>query len=65
MTREELGSGYYKLNIPKPFSNGGHSDRVAEIFKRAFEVPAEELLRSASIGESASTEAPRPEPTER
>jgi hypothetical protein len=57
MTREELGSGYYKLNIPKTTEHRDPHGRVAEVFKRAFSVPAKDLVRSVSIERDSAVES--------
>jgi len=56
MTREELGVGYYKLNVPKTGEGRRHTDRIAGVFKRAFELPTEELLKSIPMVESTEIE---------
>jgi hypothetical protein len=64
MTREELGVGYYKLNVPKTGEYRRRNDRIAGVFKRAFELSTEELLKSIPIVKSKEIETTQTQSTE-
>jgi hypothetical protein len=56
MRREKLSSGYYRINL-QGTSQRQQDAVVSEVFKRAFSVPADDLIESVIINTVSRGEA--------